>query len=90
MILRIPIEPNDPFWQIVRRIQQVEKEAAADAVPYDEIVKRVEAERAEREGPLPEGVQSAPIFRVRFFDETGARPATLCNLPPSPLISLFS
>lgn len=73
MILRIPIEPNDPFWQIVRRIQQVEKEAAADAVPYDEIVKRVEAERAEREGPLPEGVQSAPIFRVRFFDETGGK-----------------
>ncbi|SPC66959.1 probable LYS2 - L-aminoadipate-semialdehyde dehydrogenase, large subunit [Ustilago sp. UG-2017b] len=71
MILRIPIEPNDPFLQIVRRIQQVEKEAAADVVPYDEIVKRVEAERAEREGPLPEGVQSAPIFRVRFFDETG-------------------
>ncbi|KAJ1029626.1 hypothetical protein NDA13_002870 [Ustilago tritici] len=73
MILRIPIEPNDPFWQIVRRIQQVEKEAAADAVPYDEIVKRVEVERAEREGPLPEGVQSAPIFRVRFFDETGGK-----------------
>ncbi|PWZ00560.1 large subunit of L-aminoadipate-semialdehyde dehydrogenase [Testicularia cyperi] len=73
MILRVPIEPNDPFWQIVRRIQQVEKEAAADAVPYDEIVKRVEAERAEREGPLPEGVQSAPIFRVRFFDETGGK-----------------
>ncbi|SOV04481.1 probable LYS2 - L-aminoadipate-semialdehyde dehydrogenase, large subunit [Ustilago sp. UG-2017a] len=71
MILRIPIEPNDPFLQIVRRIQQVEKEAAADVVPYDEIVKRVEAERAEREGPLPEGVRSAPIFRVRFFDETG-------------------
>lgn len=73
MILRIPIEPNDPFWQIVGRIQQVEKEAAADAVPYDEIVKRVEAERAEREGPLPEGVQAAPIFRVRFFNETGGK-----------------
>ncbi|SNX83185.1 probable LYS2 - L-aminoadipate-semialdehyde dehydrogenase, large subunit [Melanopsichium pennsylvanicum] len=73
LILRIPIEPNDPFWQIVRRIQQVEKEAVADAVPYDEIVKRVEAERVEREGPLPEGVQSAPIFRVRFFDETGGK-----------------
>ncbi|EST07660.1 AMP-binding enzyme C-terminal domain protein [Kalmanozyma brasiliensis GHG001] len=73
LILRIPIEPNDPFWQIVRRIQQVEKEAAADAIPYDEIVKRVEAERVEREGPLPEGVQSAPIFRVRFFDETGGK-----------------
>ena len=73
LILRIPIEPNDPFWQIVRRIQQAEKEAAADAVPYDEIVKRVEADRVEREGPLPEGVPSAPIFRVRFFDETGGK-----------------
>ncbi|SPO39450.1 probable LYS2 - L-aminoadipate-semialdehyde dehydrogenase, large subunit [Pseudozyma flocculosa] len=73
LILRIPIEPNDPFWQIVRRIQQVEREAAADAVPYEDIVKRVAAEKAEREGPLPEGVQTAPIFRVRFFDETGGK-----------------
>ncbi|KAN0063093.1 large subunit of alpha-aminoadipate reductase [Thecaphora frezii] len=73
LILRIPIEPNDPFWQIVRRIQQVEREAAADAVPYEEIVKRIEAEKAVREGPLPEGVQSAPIFRVRFFDETAGK-----------------
>lgn len=73
LILRISIEPNDPFWQIVRRIQQAEKEAIADAVPYEDIVRRVEAEKVKREGPLPEGVQSAPIFRVRFFDETGGK-----------------
>lgn len=72
LILRIPIEPGDPFWQIVRRVQAVEAEAAADAVPYEEIVRRVEADKAEKEG-ASEGAPSAPIFRVRFFDETGGR-----------------
>ncbi|PWN51482.1 large subunit of L-aminoadipate-semialdehyde dehydrogenase [Violaceomyces palustris] len=71
LILRIPIEAGDPFWQIVTRVQAVEAEAIADAVPYDDIVRRIEAQRVQSEGPQPDGVQSAPIFRVRFFDETG-------------------
>lgn len=66
VILRIPIEPVDPFWQIVRRIQQVEREAAQDAAPYDEIADLLEKSRDSNSA-----TPSAPIFRVRFFDESG-------------------
>ncbi|CAO1627915.1 unnamed protein product [Jaminaea pallidilutea] len=72
LILRIPIEPGDPFWQIVRRVQSVEAEAAADNAPYDQIVERLEQEKAAAAGG-PSSAPSAPIFRVRFFDETSGR-----------------
>lgn len=62
LILRFPIEPLDPYWAIVRRVQQIESEAEADALPYDVIT------RALRKGK--EDSNEAPLFRVRFFDET--------------------
>lgn len=70
LILRVPIEPGDPFWQIVRRVQTVEAEAAADNAPYDQIVARLQQDKAAQEGPT---APTAPIFRVRFFDETTGR-----------------
>lgn len=74
LLLRIPIEPGDPFWQIVRRIQAVEKEAADDIVSYEEIVDRLEAIKKEKEEKgSSSSAPSAPIFRVRFFDELGSR-----------------
>lgn len=73
ILLRIPIEAGDPFWQIVKRVQSVEEEAVRDAVPYDQIVRMVEEERNRKEGPMPPGVSRAPIFRVRFFDETAGK-----------------
>lgn len=60
LLLRIPVEPTDPFWTVVRRVQAVEREAEADAVPYESVV---HALKADQEG-------SASVFRVRFFDET--------------------
>lgn len=67
-ILRVPIEPVDLFWQIVRRVQQVERQAAEDAAPYDDIADRLQQGR-DSSSIAP----SAPIFRVRFFDEAGSR-----------------
>lgn len=61
-ILRLGVDPADPFWAIVKRVQQVEKEADADLVPYDDIAK--ELAKGKEEG-LEE-----PLFRVRFFDES--------------------
>ncbi|KAF8999093.1 alpha-aminoadipate reductase Lys1p [Cyathus striatus] len=61
LVLRLSVDPTDPFWAIVRRVQQVEKEAESDALPFDVIT------RALSKGK--EGLE-APIFRVRFFDET--------------------
>lgn len=65
LILRIPVEAGDPYWQLVRRIQAVEAEAAADNAPYEDIVRRLDQDK-DQSSAAP----SAPIFRVRFFDET--------------------
>ena len=60
LLLRIKIEPTDSFWSVVRRVQTVQSESEADAVPYENVVRAL---GADQDG-------SAPLFRVRFFDET--------------------
>ena len=62
LILRLSVDPLDPFWAIVKRVQQVEKEAEADAIPYDVILRRLQ--KGKEDG------HNEPLFRVRFFDET--------------------
>ncbi|KAF8633050.1 hypothetical protein AX15_001530 [Amanita polypyramis BW_CC] len=62
LVLRLSVDPSDPFWAIVRRVQHVEKEAEDDAVPFEEITRAIVREES----------VDAPIFRVRFFDETDA------------------
>ncbi|KAF8157006.1 alpha-aminoadipate reductase Lys1p [Crassisporium funariophilum] len=62
LLLRLSVDPTDPFWAIVRRVQQVEKEAEEDALPYDLITR--ELNKGKDEG------HEGPLFRVRFFDET--------------------
>lgn len=62
LVLRLSVDPSDPFWAIVRRVQQVEKDAEADAVPYDIIIR--ELHKGKEDG------HEEPLFRVRFFDET--------------------
>lgn len=64
LLLRIPVDPNDPFWAVVRKVQQVETEAEADTVPYESIVRALGKDKSD-------GLDgSRPLFRVRFFDET--------------------
>lgn len=58
LLLRLSIDPTEPFWAIVRRVQLVEREAEEDAVPFEAIVDALKTD------------DSRPIFRVRFFDET--------------------
>lgn len=62
LLLRASIEPSDPFWAVVRRVQQLEKEAEDDALPFDVISQALN--KGKEEG------HEAPVFRVRFFDET--------------------
>lgn len=64
LVLRLPVDPKDPFWAVVRRVQQVEKEAELDAVPFESIVRAL----SKNKDDTMEG--SRPLFRVRFFDET--------------------
>jgi L-2-aminoadipate reductase len=63
LVMRLGIDPQDPFWAILRRVQQVEKQAEEDKVPFDLL-------RNALNKSLPASPIEAPIFRVRFFDET--------------------
>lgn len=72
LLLRLSVDPSDPFWAVVRRVQQVEKQAEEDAVPFEAVAAALEA-NADAE------IASRPIFRVRFFDETDAPHATFVN-----------
>ncbi|KAJ7627520.1 alpha-aminoadipate reductase Lys1p [Mycena polygramma] len=62
LVLRLSVDPSDPFWSIVRRVQQIEKEAEEDALPFEVITKELNKDKDE--------TMAVPIFRVRFFDET--------------------
>ncbi|OBZ78069.1 L-aminoadipate-semialdehyde dehydrogenase [Grifola frondosa] len=64
LLLRVPVGPEDPFWGIVRIVQQVEREAEADSVPYEAIVRALGKDKTDTVEA------SRPLFRVRFFDET--------------------
>ncbi|KAJ7135964.1 alpha-aminoadipate reductase Lys1p [Mycena epipterygia] len=62
LVLRLSVDPTDPFWSVVRRVQLIEKEAEADALPFEVITKELNKNKDE--------TLNAPLFRVRFFDET--------------------
>jgi L-aminoadipate-semialdehyde dehydrogenase len=62
LLLRLSVDPSDPFWAVVRRVQQIEKEAEDDALPFDVITQALNKGK--------EDSHDAPLFRVRFFDET--------------------
>ncbi|PCH44863.1 alpha-aminoadipate reductase Lys1p [Wolfiporia cocos MD-104 SS10] len=64
LVLRIAVNPDDPFWAVVRKVQQVEKEAEEDALPYETIVRALGKDKTDS------AESSQPLFRVRFFDET--------------------
>ncbi|KAH9939847.1 alpha-aminoadipate reductase Lys1p [Amylocystis lapponica] len=64
LVLKISVSPSDPFWTVVRQVQQVETEAEADALPYDAIVRALGKDKTDTAD------SSRPLFRVRFFDET--------------------
>lgn len=66
LVLRLSVNPSDTFWAVVRKVQQVETEAEADAVPYEAIVRAL---GKDSDDPIE---SSYPLFRVRFFDETDA------------------
>ncbi|THH30195.1 hypothetical protein EUX98_g3976 [Antrodiella citrinella] len=63
LLLRISVDPNDPFWAVVRNVQQAEKEAEEDVLPYEEIVRALGKDKTDS------GDGNRPLFRVRFFDE---------------------
>lgn len=67
LLLPISLEPSDPFWAIVRRVQSIESEAEHDAVPFELVL---DAFQKTKEANTLDSSQ--PPFRIRFFDETFA------------------
>ena len=67
LILRLSVDPSDPFWAVVKNIQQNEREAEQDCLPYETVVRALEKDKDD----VLETSRS--IFRVRFFDETDAQ-----------------
>ncbi|KAF9493073.1 large subunit of L-aminoadipate-semialdehyde dehydrogenase [Pleurotus eryngii] len=63
LVLRLSIDPTDPYWAVVRRVQQVETEAESDALPFEDIVHALRKNK-------DDSSHEDPLFRVRFFDET--------------------
>jgi len=61
LIFCLSVDPLDPYWAVVRHVQQVEKEAEADALPYDVILRIMQKGKEDH--------YNEPLFRVRFFDE---------------------
>ncbi|KAG8885369.1 large subunit of alpha-aminoadipate reductase [Tulasnella sp. 331] len=81
LLLRVNIEPADPFWAVVRRIQMVLKEVEGDAVPYDTLLRALGQSKDVR--PSAKGENNGPLFRVRFFDETDQPEGNFINMTSS-------
>lgn len=68
LVLRVAVDPGDSYWQVAKRVQALETEAAEECVPLDMLLARLARDQGEAEA---EGATS-PLFRVRCFDETGS------------------
>lgn len=66
LVLRVKLDPGDSFWSLVRKLQFLEKEAEEDTVPFEQLLRSIgrDGNDGSESGPI------APLFRVRFFDET--------------------
>ncbi|KAI8136739.1 L-aminoadipate-semialdehyde dehydrogenase [Fennellomyces sp. T-0311] len=62
LVLRLNVNPSDTFANVVKMVQQVEKEALAHEVPFEKLVEAME------EGTDPDNRR--PLFRVRFYNES--------------------
>ncbi|KAJ2892656.1 large subunit of alpha-aminoadipate reductase, partial [Coemansia aciculifera] len=70
LVLRLAVQPQDSFMDVLREVQQVSEAAQADEVPFAALMSAYEA-RAEDATAAPS------LFRVRFFNQTDADEATL-------------
>ncbi|CAG8432975.1 11036_t:CDS:10 [Diversispora eburnea] len=77
LVLRINVSPKDTFEQIVHKIQQVEREATADEVPFNLLLSSLfndnkeSQESTKRKDSLSNlALVNSPLFRVRFFNQT--------------------
>ncbi|RUP35855.1 L-aminoadipate-semialdehyde dehydrogenase [Jimgerdemannia flammicorona] len=76
LVLRLAVNPQDTFQQIVRVVYEAEQAAAADEIPFSILLAHLQPHSTGTTTP------SQPLFRVRFFNETDA--------PSHPILSSTS
>ncbi|CAG8721115.1 14058_t:CDS:2, partial [Dentiscutata heterogama] len=79
LVLRINVNPSDTFAQVIQKVQQVEREATADEVPFHLLISSLFPEKDQ--GQTSTSIHS-PLFRVRFYNQT--------DMPENPLPQAIS
>ncbi|KAJ2711274.1 large subunit of alpha-aminoadipate reductase, partial [Coemansia spiralis] len=78
LVLRLAVKPEDNFIDVLRTVQRVSRDAAADEVPFSALMAAcaaaAAAEATSDGGPGAAGAVDAnavpSMFRVRFFNQT--------------------
>ncbi|CAG8449470.1 7430_t:CDS:10 [Acaulospora colombiana] len=75
LVLRVNVSPTDTFEQVVQKVQQVEREATADEVPFNLLLSSLYSDRGQQSSGHSRKASHAdithpPLFRVRFFNQT--------------------
>ncbi|KAJ2725436.1 large subunit of alpha-aminoadipate reductase [Coemansia sp. Benny D115] len=80
LVLRMPVQAEDTFMDVLRTTQRVSREAAADEVPFTTLMAALAKEsaaNAESNESDSEASAVPALFRVRFFNQTDASESTL-------------
>ncbi|RKP27925.1 hypothetical protein SYNPS1DRAFT_6883, partial [Syncephalis pseudoplumigaleata] len=75
LVLRVRLSAEDTLEDVVRKVQQVEEEAAGDEVPFGLLLDALWKRDHKKTGAAAPG----PPFKVRFFDRTDTNPDMLAQ-----------
>src|SRR5690606_17040944 len=75
LVLRVHLSAEDTLGEVIHRVQKVAKEAAADEVPFAQLLEALwQRDRKKTGAAAPE----VP-FKVRFFERTDTNPDMLAQ-----------
>ncbi|KAJ2963282.1 hypothetical protein NQZ79_g1633 [Umbelopsis isabellina] len=63
LVLKLNVDAQKPFNDIVKMVSEVEAEAHESEVPFETLLEHMQKETADKES-------QRPLFRVRFYNET--------------------
>ncbi|RKP08944.1 hypothetical protein THASP1DRAFT_34517 [Thamnocephalis sphaerospora] len=75
LVLRVRLTADDTLEDVIRKVQKVEEEAAADEVPFALLLDAL----WQRDRTKTGATEPVPPFKVRFFERTDTNPNTLAQ-----------
>ncbi|KAI9280255.1 L-aminoadipate-semialdehyde dehydrogenase [Umbelopsis sp. AD052] len=63
LVLKLNVDPQQPFNEVVKMVSQVEADALTDEVPFEVLLDAMQKAAVDTES-------QRPLFRVRFYNET--------------------